>query len=89
MNTTRCPKCNRSLIEEEFQSHECKEEVLDYKIKGHILWMFNGSGWYPQKLINSKTTRSDGFFHREDPDGDFTMPMKDGFKYHIRFLMDR
>jgi hypothetical protein len=42
---------------------------------------------YNQAIAELKQT--DGFFHREDPDGDFPVPMKDGFKYHIRFLMDR
>jgi len=52
MNTTRCLKCDRALIEEEVQAHECKEEVLDYKIKGNTLWVFNGVGWFPVMPIN-------------------------------------
>lgn len=54
MNVTRCDKCNRSLIVEELQTHQCKEQVLDYKIKGDVLWLFNGFGWYPQKLTQNQ-----------------------------------
>lgn len=50
MNLTKCVKCDRRLIAEELQDHQCKEEVLDSKIKGNILWLFNGVGWYPQRV---------------------------------------
>ena len=57
MNITKCDKCGRNLIAEELQTHQCKEQVLDCKIKGNILWFFNGLGWYPQR-INSGLTRT-------------------------------
>ena len=50
MNITKCDQCRRSLIEEEVLEHQCQEQVLDYKIKGDVVWLFNGFGWYPQKL---------------------------------------
>ena len=49
MNTTSCSRCGRSLIAEEKLLHECRK-VLDYKIEGTILWLFDGDMWYPRKL---------------------------------------
>ena len=54
MNVVRCPRCDRNLIIEEVQEHQCREEVLDYKIKGNVLWLFDGVGWYPQKLTQNQ-----------------------------------
>ena len=78
MNISKCSKCDRALIEEETKNHECKEEVLDYKIKGNTLWMFNGVSWFPMLMrsIPKKYARSDGFTHGELPDGDSTEPFQ-------------
>lgn len=56
MSIFSCKKCGRSLIEEEEKTHVCKEEILDYKIKGNTLWMFNGDGWFPMELTNRQLT---------------------------------
>jgi hypothetical protein len=85
MNTTKCQKCGYSLIIEELPTHECKD-VIDYKIKGDILWLFDGEIWYPRKL---RSARSDDFLHRELSDGDSPEPLKDGFKYYASFLLFR
>ena len=73
MNITKCPKCERSLIEEELQNHHCKEQVLDYKIKGNTLWMFNGQDWFPMELANRRVTRRKTTDEVKDP-------------YSIRFI---
>jgi len=55
MNIVKCPNCERSLIFEEILEHECRK-VVDYKIKGKTLWLFDGYDWYPRKLTNRKFT---------------------------------
>lgn len=49
MNLTKCPNCGYSIIAEELDFHECRK-VLDYRIEGKILWLFDGEIWYPRKL---------------------------------------
>ena len=49
MNIVNCSKCNRKLIIEEVELHECRK-VVDYRIEGSILWLFDGEIWYPRKL---------------------------------------
>lgn len=73
------------MIYEERDFHVCSS-IKNTRIEGVMKWVFDGQKWYPLKL---KTTRSDGFLQGEQSDADYTAPMKDGFKYHIRFLMIR
>lgn len=84
-NFAKCDKCGLSLIIEEESEHQCKK-VVDFKIEGGIIWMFDGTIWVPRKM---RSARSDGFTHRELPDKDFPEPMKDGFKYYASFLVVR
>lgn len=58
-NISHCPKCSKVLIAEEFEAHECikRKKVVDYKIEGNILWLYDGANWYPRKLL--KTTDSE------------------------------
>ena len=51
MNIEKCSKCGYSVIAEESKSHVCKD-VVDYKIEGKILWLFDGEIWYPRKLLH-------------------------------------
>jgi len=51
MNIIKCHGCGRNLIVEEAKTHECKK-VVDYKIEGSTLWLFDGEKWYPRKLLN-------------------------------------
>ncbi len=51
MNITKCTKCHRDLIVEEIELHECRK-VVNYRIDGSILWLFDGKIWYPRKLIH-------------------------------------
>ncbi len=53
MNFPKCPKCGRTLIEEEVDVHECRK-VLDYRIEGKILWLFDGEIWYLRKLRSTE-----------------------------------
>ena len=39
--------------------------------------------------ISDRSPRSDAFFHEQIPDGDYTEPLKDGFKYYTSFLVVR
>lgn len=48
-NIFRCRVCGRRAIAEELDLHECRS-MKDYKIKGNILWGFDGHDWYPLKL---------------------------------------
>ena len=57
MNISSCPKCHRTLIIEELETHECRK-VLDYRIEGKILWLFDGEIWYPRKLIANRNFTS-------------------------------
>ena len=53
MNITKCKNCGYSLIDEELDSHICKK-VIDYKIQGKIIWLFDGEIWYPRKILPPK-----------------------------------
>ena len=55
MNTSKCSKCGYSVIAEEVSHHECKD-VIDYRIEGKTLWLFDGEIWYPRKLTRRKFT---------------------------------
>ena len=56
MNISKCSKCHRDLIAEEIDTHECRK-VIDYKIEGKILWLFDGERWYPRKLRSTENLR--------------------------------
>lgn len=69
-NIYECLKCKRRLIAEEIENHECKS-VVKYEIKRSILWVNDGSKWYPLRLKK----RSDGFTQGELSDKDFPEPL--------------
>lgn len=48
----RCPTCGLQVIAEEISTHQCKRHVVDYKIEGNILWLYDGANWYPRKLLS-------------------------------------
>ena len=48
-NITTCEKCRSWLIFEELENHVCGQ-VIDYKIRGDILLVFDGFLWYPLNL---------------------------------------
>ena len=50
-NIIKCTSCNRCLIAEELDDHQCSK-VIDYKIdySRMILHVYDGIGWYPFKL---------------------------------------
>ena len=56
-NISRCIKCGLQVISEEFQIHQCKK-VIDYKIEGNILWVFDGRRWIPRKISPPKNKHS-------------------------------
>lgn len=47
----RCPYCGLRMIAEEVSTHQCKPTITDYKIKGDVLWLYDGTNWYPRKLL--------------------------------------
>lgn len=54
-NIFRCKNCKRVVIAEELASHVCRSKVLDYKIKGDVLYVSDdGKIWYPLKLLPLK-----------------------------------
>ena len=57
MNITTCQKCNKDLISEELDQHQCKP-LQEYKIIDDILWVSDGTRWYPLKLTNRDFTPS-------------------------------
>lgn len=65
-NLTKCQKCGLNLIFEESKDHTCRD-VLNYEIKGGILWLYDGEMWYPRKLLHQqKTTLSTKRKQREE-----------------------
>jgi hypothetical protein len=56
--TIKCNKCGYDLIEEELLDHTCKQ-VVDYRIEKNILWLFDGSSWYPRKLLSAEKLQAD------------------------------
>lgn len=48
-NIFECNDCNRRFLSEEVNSHKCKT-VQEYKIIDSILWVSDGTMWYPLKL---------------------------------------
>lgn len=53
MNIRTCFKCNRKLIQEESGDHQCKP-LVKYEIKQDILWVNDGTDWYPLKLKSTE-----------------------------------
>lgn len=51
MNDSRCAVCGLALIDEEKETHECRK-VVDCRVEGSILWLFDGFTWYPRKLLH-------------------------------------
>lgn len=86
-NIYECLICKRRLIAEEVENHECKS-VIKYEIKRSILWVSDGSKWYPLRL-KKRSLSSDENLRLGKPDEDYTEPMKDGFKYYTSFLLIR
>lgn len=59
MNLLQCPRCKLDVIIEEMSTHKCTK-VIDYKINGNILLVFDGNNWYPLKLKPIKTQQPIG-----------------------------
>lgn len=53
-NIYTCNHCDRQVIAEEKDNHECKS-IKNHKIIAHTLWVSDGMIWYPLK-INRKFT---------------------------------
>ena len=63
-NLFRCNLCNLTVIAEETKFHRCKQ-VVDYRIDGDILWLSDGTKWYPGRLM-SPTRNQHDFKHGDD-----------------------
>ena len=48
-NLYTCNHCNRQVIHEELETHQCKP-LKKYKIEGNTLLISDGQTWYPLKL---------------------------------------
>ena len=52
-NIFECDNCKRRIIAEEVDGHECKT-MKEYQIIDNILWVSDGTKWYPLKLYQPK-----------------------------------
>ena len=50
-NIMICPRCKLRVIAEEMNVHKCRRET-DRKIRGNVLWVFDGTCWYPFRFTN-------------------------------------
>ena len=58
------------IIAEELPIHKCRK-IEAYKIKGNILWVFDGEKWIPRKLFSRPSPRNQ---HPEKTPEDSTEP---------------
>jgi hypothetical protein len=70
-NLFRCNNCGYDLIQEELKTHQCKH-IMDYRIEDEMLWLYDGTIWYPRKLLSRSSPKSE---HPEFTPEDGTEPI--------------